>query len=318
MSGTDEKEMVFVRKPARSSLLVMAITIPLQTQKSRRKRLLSSLMSGILLFVGLNCISADKMPDCAGIRPGTSADEARQLLKSHDPTLTVQTVEMQIPSLSEKPALATLFVQTPTPPSAKLEPAETLAVAITLPPNKPVVWKVSRSLRFEQGHERTRTALIGALSEKYVKESFTLDRGFGTVSCVWVFGADGALVEGPAAKECSLFCQGGCLRPDTMDTNLGGDATFRNKLRTIMFLARMQNTLPEAQDPQHCQSMTYVVAELSVATNRELVNQMQISVIDALLELKATEATRTLLREAETAKARQGIEKASGQQVPKL
>jgi hypothetical protein len=64
--------------------------------------------------------------------------------------------------------------------------------------------------------------------------------------------------------------------------------------------------------------MTYIVAELSVGANPELVNQMRVALIDAPLDRKATEATRAVIKEANAAKAKQEVDKAKGQQIPKL
>lgn len=280
---------------------------------------LRSLMSGVILFAALNCKSAEtNMPDCVGVRPGMSAAEARERLKSYDPQLPVQALELEIPSLGEKPLLETLFVvRLRPPPGRTTEANEILQAAITLPPNKPEVWKVFRFLRFDPGHEQTKSGLFAALHEKYGEESLTTDRGFGTICRYWVRKADGNLLKGPAAQDCARFCQQ-YQTSFALDATLNGRAEFRSKLRTIMVLSTIQSPPPTGQDLQQCQSMTYVIAELSVSANRELVNEMKIAVIDASLDLRATEATRGVIKAAETAKAKQAIDKAKRQEIPAL
>jgi hypothetical protein len=76
-----------------------------------------------------------------------------------------------------------------------------------------------------------------------------------------------------------------------------------------------QTTPPK---PHPCSSMTYVVAELSLGANPELVTQMRVTLIDARLHQSATEATVTVINEAKAGSARQNADKARGQPTPKL
>ena len=81
---------------------------------------------------------------------------------------------------------------------------------------------------------------------------------------------------------------------------------------------RIETTRDVMGKPEQCQTMTYVIAELSVTANRELVNQMQITVLDAGLDSRSREATRAFIKQSETATEKQRIEAAKQQPPPKL
>jgi len=297
-----------------------------------------SLTFALALFTALTCIAADTTkPDCVGIRLGMSVTEARESLKNHAPRLPVQSVELQLPELAERPVLETLFVvrQLPTPttktnsplsplPSpasiSRYEALETLQVAITLPPNDPVVWKVARSLRFEPGQEPTRTALLEALHKKYGKESLNLDVAGIKISRLWVLGPDGTPLKGQPAQECSTFFNRTYLMPLTQDDMLsrGLQKELLDRFRTSAFQHKHGNTPAIPKDSHQCDSMTYISAELSVGANSELVNQMRVVLIDAALDRKATEATTALFQKAKDTKANQEVEEAKDRKVPAL
>ena len=266
------------------------------------------LLIGITLLA-MDCNAAEtSMPDCLGIRPGMTVTEASQRLKSYDPKLPFLSVDLQIPKLSQKPLLSKLMVRR-MPPTGGF-PTETLQAAITLPPSQPVVWKVFHSLNFEPGHEPTKTALFAALRDKYGKESVTSDLPqAGLIYRYWVLGADGTLLEGKAAEECSTYFMRAYLGSFGMDS-LG--QTNRG------LASRIRDDRPLAQDKQPSQSMTYVVAELGVAADREVVNKMRVAVVDAALDFRATEATLAAIKTVEAEMAQQQLEKAKRQQVPKL
>jgi hypothetical protein len=276
-------------------------------------------------------------PDCVGIRLGMPITEAREHLKRYEPTLEVQTAELQIPELGERPVPETLFVVRMPPPRTEVtnptvagrpvpspminsEPTETLQAAITLPPNEPVVWKVVRSLRFEPGREQAKGALLDALRDKYGKESLTLDIGGGKVSRFWVLRPDGSPLDAQPAQECSTFCQTAFLASLALDDELarGGSKEFVNKLRTMTFLSDTGHAQTMPPDPHHCDSMAYIVAELSAGANPELVNQMRVVLIDAPLHRRAAEATEAVIQKANAARARQETDKAKEQPTPKL
>jgi len=248
-----------------------------------------------------------------------SVTEARERLASYVPDLEVQAFELRIPSLGDNSLLERLFVvRMPAFPSN--DPIETLLAAITLPPNKPVVWKVVHSFRFEDEHEHTKIALFAALRMKYGKESLTLEEPSGKISLFWVLGADGIPVHGTVAEKCSKFFQHSYQFPlagESAALRAGESTELMNSLRTDAYLSGIESAHPMPQDPQHCQS-TYIVAELSVDSNTELVNRMLIAVIDVPLDLRATEATRAVIREAETANTKQEIYNASERQTPRL
>jgi hypothetical protein len=303
------------------------------------KTSLLPLMTCTAVFAAVICNAAEtNRPDCVGIRLGMPITEVRECLKTYDPKLEIQTAELQIPALGEKPVPETLFVarmpiprtegtnstgerRLPRPPMVVSDPIETLQAAITLPPNDPAVWKVVRSMRFEQGREQAKTALLGALRDKYGKESLISSLGASKVSIYWVLGPGESPLQGQAIQECSMFCQRTYLGSSALDDKLarGGSKELMTKLRTMVFLSGMGNAQTMFSDPYHCNTMTYVVAELSVSdANPELVNQMRVVLIDAPLHRRATEATEAVIKKANAVGAKQEVDKARGQQTPKL
>ena len=139
----------------------------------------------IILDVLSSGAAETNRPDCVGIRLGMSLAEARERLQRCEPKLEIQTAELQIPELGANPVPEILYgVRMPPSRTGALpamDPIESLQAAITLPPNKPVVWKVVRSLRFEPGRKQSKSALLGTLHDKYGKESLTLDQATVTV-----------------------------------------------------------------------------------------------------------------------------------------
>ncbi len=325
------------------------------------KSLLLSLASGVVLISRMECGAADPVVvDCVGLRSGMSVSEASERLKSYNPKLEVRSIEIQIPSLGEKPVLERLlgvrhavpagntkapaqggpFLRAPPPPPTG-EPLESLQAAITLPPNKPLVWNVVRILCFEQGAEQSKTALFTALAQKYGKESVTIDRGFGNISRLWVRNPQGNLIEGQDAEECSTFWQayehaypdilggGGFSIPALKEpprtyvmaeapTNIFTRSDFLNGLATITYRNMLDHPAKVPEQLQKCQTMTYVAAELSVGANREIVNRIRLSVVDAGLELQSKGATHALIKQTETGQEEQRVERAKQQEKPKF
>jgi hypothetical protein len=305
--------------------------------KRMRTALLPWTLCAILLAAPSANSAETNRPDCVGIRLGMPITEARERLRSYAPTLEIQTVESQIPELGEKPVPETLLVVRRPPPRTEgtnlnaagrlvpspvmdSEPIETLQAALTLPPNEPVVWKVVRSLRFEPGREQAKSALLDALREKYGKESLTLDTRRDRVSRFWVLRPDGSLVDGQGAQECSTFCQSAFLGSSPLDDALvrGVSKEFLNRLRSIVSRSTIGSAQTALPDPHHCNSMTYIVAELSLGANPELVTQMRVALIDAPLHQRATEATEAVVQKANATRAKQETDKAKEQPTPKL
>jgi len=277
----------------------------------------------IILDVLSSGAAETNRPDCVGIRLGMSIAEARERLQRCEPKLEIQTAELQIPELGANPVPEILYgVRMPPSRTGALpamDPIEPLQAAITLPPNKPVVWKVVRSLRFEPGRKQSKSALLGTLHDKYGKESLTLDQATGKVTCFWVLQPDGKPLEGQAAQGCSTFCQRNFMNSLALDDALarGGNKELTDKLRTTVFLAGIGNRQAVLVD-SYCSTLTYIVAEFSVGANPQLVNQMRVALIDAPLHRIAAGATETMINEAKAARAKQDADKATEQPTPKL
>jgi hypothetical protein len=67
-------------------------------------------------------------------------------------------------------------------------------VYLTSLPNDPAVWMIQRSQVFAPQNPMSKNALLGALREKYGKETFTNDRGGGGLFLYWIFDSSGKLL----------------------------------------------------------------------------------------------------------------------------
>ena len=98
----------------------------------------------------------------------------------------------------------------------------------------------------------------------------------------------------------------------------GGHNENIGQLATGYYMSSLGQLRTAPQTGQQCQTMTYIIAELSVAANRELVTQMQITILDAGLDTRSKEATRAVIKQSETATEKQRVDRAKQQPIPKL
>src|SRR6185369_4513819 len=108
----------------------------------------------------------------------------------------------------------------------------------------------------------------------------TIDPGFGKITRYWVRTPQGNLLEEPASKGCATFCQSYQVADSFLDNAVSrgvgaaGQNDFIGRLATTVYMSSIDQPRMAPGNSGQCQTMTYVIAELSVTANRELVNQM--------------------------------------------
>lgn len=114
-------------------------------------------------------VSAQQLPDVAGIRLGMPAREGFAALQAKSTKTKLDTYPLQLPTV-EKPILIGYSVGF----SPSRSPDERIAVHVTPPPEKQAVWKVQR---FVGRQKILRANVIASLREKYGKETAGASNG---------------------------------------------------------------------------------------------------------------------------------------------
>src|SRR5512147_1982732 len=92
--------------------------------------------------------AAQGPPDIVGLKPGITLQEAYDRLKAYNKIAQVEIGRMLYPELAAEPVPYAVVLGQEGGLSADLIEAD-----VTLPPGKPIVWRVVRTLRFPQGKE---------------------------------------------------------------------------------------------------------------------------------------------------------------------
>lgn len=238
------------------------------------------------------------LPDVAGFRPGLSVEEATAQLKAYNRIARVATAEMLNPDLGAEPFPYLLVLGDNGEFSADL-----IDMAVTSPPDKQVVWRVTRQILFPEGKQPLITDLLAALREKYGPESY------GT--------------QGVPPMLSWYFAEAGTRAKDTSGT------TFMNCGRSMPSVnpGPLQGSTPPAQgtppDPlnaanEQCRDMVVVSALIQPATNRLLARILTVGVSDYPLAAREYRATTDLLSKAAAARSQKELETASPPTKPKL
>jgi hypothetical protein len=127
------------------------------------------------------------------------ANKARAMLQRHSPDINVR---------SNGLAETGFFLMIPDPGIQ-----DQIEVFLTLTPNDPAVWMIKRSQNISPTKPMSTNAMLGALREKYGKETATQDRGGGGLFLYWIFDQSGWLL--PSADPALLGCKG-----STFTTNM--------------------------------------------------------------------------------------------------
>lgn len=134
-----------------------------------------------------------RTPDLLGIYPGMPMGAAKAQLQKRSSTVYVTT--------NSRPE--TGFGLTNPDPANH----EVTLVFLTMAPNEPTVWMITRSQSFYQGNLMSQNSVITALREKYGKETYTRDQGGGGLYFYWLFDQGGKLLT--TADQTLQGCNGG-------------------------------------------------------------------------------------------------------------
>lgn len=150
-------------------------------------------------------------PDLLGIYPGMPASAARAQLQKRSSTVYVR---------SASPADSGFGLNIP-----DLKNPEGTNVNLTLAPNDPTVWWITRSQSYYQGSGGPPLMLntvLTALREKYGKETMTHDQGGGGLYVFWLFDQSGKLLatadptlQGCNSGQFSLYMRNGLPQAPT-------------------------------------------------------------------------------------------------------
>jgi hypothetical protein len=218
-----------------------------------------------------------------------SEDDALAALKAHNPRLYLTVPAHRIEGISEP---VRLFVSGMATPTDVLD-GETVNMVFTMPPNQKVLWGIQRITNYLAPHRPSTEATLAALRAKYGPESLPPNLGM-TANLVWVFDAEGRLMDPAAAKPSYMFCttalQNHFINDDIdsfndIQTGLRGGSGAGTKITLIT--ASVQSTQANPSSPS-------VVYNLLVTIN------------DGLKYGPAIEATRAQVLQA--VKARQDKE----------
>ena len=169
--------------------------------------------------------------------------------------------------------------------------ADLIEADVTLPPGKPVVWRVVRTLRFPQGKEQPITNLMAALREKYGPESFVVKSNIPTPN--WFFDEHGKVVAdtgGLSFATCALV--GGLPAINTSVLN-GVVAPLQYNL--------IQPQQRSGTNADLCRALVTVRAVLHPAPDPRLALMLSVSITDSPLEAREHEATVNFLANGRSA-----------------
>lgn len=143
--------------------------------------------------------SPNGMPDIVGVYPGMYVGDAYNRLKTYFPNRDgkVDIHQGLIHGLNaDKPLVTQLHIPAE---GEQGDFDDKIDVAVTLPPNKQVVWTVYRTLIFQPGKEPSEDAMVAGLRQKYGREMPNAFHGAGLITLQWIFDRQGKPV--PASFE---------------------------------------------------------------------------------------------------------------------
>jgi hypothetical protein len=243
----------------------------------------------ILSVAPASAQTSSSLPDVVGIRPGMSAQEAYNALKTHSNGAKVGVGQMMLPGVTDKPVAVVMSVR-----PMGVSPGETITVWLTLPPNRQTVWAVRRTLEFEP--EILKTTVLNGLRQKYGPET---DPQFQ----YWAFDEQGAHV--PMAGLGNSNCYG----VSSMGITVPQDTDAPLPATPLIYV-------PDPPNP--CTSVLSVRAELGDSTNRTpgLVRSVAVYLKDMPLARRSQVAYQAALAGTDAAKRKEETDRARQQKTP--
>ena len=244
------------------------------------------------------------LPDIVGLQPGISMQDAYTRLKAYNRIAKVGVGRMMDPDFGADTIPYVMVLAENGESSADL-----IEASVTLPPGKPVVWRLVRTIRFEPGKEPLITNLLTALREKYGPESYVIQSTTPTPN--WYFDEQGKRATetgGLSFANCAAF--GG---PQVMNMIvLNGQVSGPRYL--------LKQPVPHSgTDTDLCRSLVIVRATFQPkSSDLVLATALTVSIIDYPLEMREHEATVEFLAKAAAARREKELETANQQSKPKL
>lgn len=193
-------------------------------------------------------------PDLLGIYPGMPAAPARAQLQKLSSTINVLTLS---------PASTGFQLTIPD------QNRQTVAVYLTQEPNDPFVWLIERSQNFDTAHPMSKDALLGALHQKYGKETMTWDKGGGGLYYYWIFDPGGKLLA--AADDRLKVCNGSSFVTYIGRGPENGSTDLANCYRSFFAVTASLNLLQDNSQLQaynvELVNMPYAIAAATVTMN---------------------------------------------------
>ena len=257
-------------------------------------------------------VEARQLPDVVGIRPGMPAREAFAALQAKYPKVPLQTLALQLPTI-QKPILIDFAVGFS--PVQSVE--ERIAVRVTPPPEKQVVWQVQR---FVGKQKIYRANVLASLREKYGKETAAFANGSAVKDVDkeasqlwWIFDEQGHPGKFADSYSTAYTC---LMRFDKSSDQASSSLTFYAEGGGSWFapsnIVSMENDL---QDSGWCNtSMIAVIAEIG---GSEIVTAFGVQVVDMPMAVRAARAEVTWLKDLASKQQQQQIDE-SKQAKPKL
>ncbi|MBP2646950.1 MAG: hypothetical protein H6Q77_574 [Gemmatimonadetes bacterium] len=253
-------------------------------------------------------VGAQQLPDIVGIRPGMPAREAFAALQAKYPKVPLQTLALQLPTI-QKPILIDFAVGFS--PVQSVE--ERIAVRVTPPPEKQVVWEVQR---FVGKQKINRANVLASLREKYGKEAAGFTNGTqvkdidkDAADIWWIFDEQGHPAKFADSYNTAYSCQVKFSKdsPGLTFNAEGGGAWFGES-----------NIIPmekDLQDSGWCN--TSMIAVIAYIGGEEIVTAFGVQVIDMPLAVRSARAEVNWLKDLASKQQQQQIEE-SKQAKPKL
>jgi len=251
------------------------------------KRTLAGILAGVL-GMAVPAI-AQNLPDVVGIRPGMSPQEAYNVLKAHANGAKIGIAQMMIPAITDKPVAVLMSVR-----PLDVSPAETIAVWLTLPPNKQQVWAIGRTLQLDQNKGMLKSAAQDGLRQKYGTET---DRDF------WAFDEQGGRPPAPGMRTNS------CMAVGQLNLTAPDDPSAPQPSTPLIYAPEPENA---------CSNVVSVRAQFGGVTSgaSDTVSLITVIVQDKPLARRSQLAYQAALANADAAKRREELEKAKQQKTP--
>jgi hypothetical protein len=257
-------------------------------------------------------VAAQQLPDIVGIRLGMPAREGYAALQAKYPKAQIQTSALQLPTIA-KPILIDYAIGFSPVQSTE----ERIAVHVTPPPEKQVVWKVQR---FVGRQKIYRANVIASLREKYGKEAAGFSNGTQArdidkeaAEIWWIFDEQGHPAKFPDSYNSAYAC---LMRFNKSSDQASSSTTFDAEGGGAWFgesnIVPMENDI---QDSGWCNtSMIVVIAYIG---GEDIVTAFGVQAIDMPLAVRAARAEVAWLKDLASKQQQQQIDE-SKQAKPKL